>query len=87
MKIQIRLFATLREAFGSSKLEKEVPSGTTVADLVSLLREDVQTDSSIANLHRSAKLHESAACLWTDRLIAPAGVVGTLLLAPHASRL
>jgi len=40
MKIRLLAFATARQALGRGELELEVPGGSTVADLSSLLREE-----------------------------------------------
>ncbi len=40
MKVNVRLFASLREIFKSPYLEVELPEGATVADLVEVIREE-----------------------------------------------
>ncbi len=40
MKVNVRLFASLREVFKAPYLEVELPEGATVADLVEVIRED-----------------------------------------------
>ena len=40
MKVNVRLFASLREIFKSPYLEVALPDGATVADLVEVIRED-----------------------------------------------
>jgi molybdopterin synthase catalytic subunit len=40
MKVNVRLFASLREIFKSPYLEVELPEGATVADLVEVVREE-----------------------------------------------
>ncbi len=40
MKVNVRLFASLREIFKSPYLEVEMPEGATVADLVEVIREE-----------------------------------------------
>jgi molybdopterin synthase catalytic subunit len=40
MKVNVRLFASLREIFKSPYLEVALPEGATVADLVAVIRED-----------------------------------------------
>lgn len=40
MKITIRLFASLREAFSATSLEREFPEGATVQDVLAALREE-----------------------------------------------
>ncbi len=40
MKVNVRLFASLREIFKSPYLAVELPEGATVADLVAVIRED-----------------------------------------------
>lgn len=38
MRIQIKLFASTRELFGASSIERDLPEGATVGDLIELLR-------------------------------------------------
>jgi molybdopterin synthase catalytic subunit len=40
MKVNVRLFASLREVFKSPYLEVELPENATVADLVEVIRKD-----------------------------------------------
>jgi molybdopterin converting factor subunit 1 len=39
VKVRVRLFASFREAVGSTKLDWEAPEGATVAEVVVALRE------------------------------------------------
>jgi molybdopterin converting factor subunit 1 len=40
MTVRVRFFASLRERLRASEVEREVPPGATVAELVALLHED-----------------------------------------------
>ncbi len=40
MMVSVRLFASLRELFGSAALERELPEGATVSDLLAVLRQE-----------------------------------------------
>ena len=37
MRVRVRFFAAPREAIGTGEIEKEVPAGTTVGELIDLL--------------------------------------------------
>lgn len=41
IRVQVRLFATYREAAGTSRLERRVPDGTSVAHLQGLLAAEI----------------------------------------------
>ena len=40
MTVRVRFFASLRERLRSAEVERELPGGATVADLVTLLQRD-----------------------------------------------
>jgi len=40
IRVRVRFFAAPREAIGMGEIEREVPAGTTVGDLIGLLTEE-----------------------------------------------
>lgn len=57
MKIKIRLFASLRERFGASALERDLPISATVADVVAALRAEAGDPPLPAVLHVAVNQH------------------------------
>ena len=51
MKITIRLFASLREVFGTSRLEQDFPEGTSAQDIVTFLDEQAPGRLHVGSLH------------------------------------
>lgn len=51
MRIQIKLFASTRELFGASTLERDLPDGATVGDLIELLRQESNGKVGLGYLH------------------------------------
>ncbi len=51
MRVSVRLFASMRELFGATTLERELPEGATVGDLIGLLRQQANGRSTPAVLH------------------------------------
>lgn len=51
MRIQIKLFASTRELFGASQIERELPEGATVADLIEMLRQEAGGKVGSGYLH------------------------------------
>jgi len=51
MKITIRLFASLREVFGTSRLEQDFPEGTSARDIVTFLDEQAPGRLHVGSLH------------------------------------
>ncbi|MEM4699442.1 MAG: MoaD/ThiS family protein [Candidatus Nezhaarchaeales archaeon] len=45
MRVRVELYASLRERAGAKEVELELPQGSTLADLVELLRERVGVGS------------------------------------------
>jgi molybdopterin converting factor subunit 1 len=50
MKVNVRLFATLRERAGASSLEIELPERATVGDALDVLRERAELAGALAVL-------------------------------------
>lgn len=51
MRIQIKLFASIRELFGASTLEREMPDGSTVGDLIEMLKQEANGKVGSGYLH------------------------------------
>ncbi len=51
MKITIRLFASLREVFGTSRLEQDFPEGASAQDVVTFLDEQAPGRLHVGSLH------------------------------------
>lgn len=43
MKVQVKFFAAPREAIGTGAIEKELPAGTTVEELIGILTDEYPT--------------------------------------------
>jgi molybdopterin converting factor subunit 1 len=50
VRVNVRLFATLRERAGASSIEIELPERATVDDALSVLRERVELADALARL-------------------------------------
>jgi molybdopterin synthase catalytic subunit len=51
MKITVKLFASTRELFGASTIERDLPDGATVGDLLELLRQETNGKVAPGYLH------------------------------------
>lgn len=54
MRVKVRLFGAPREAFGRREIEQQLPSGSTVQDLMDLLMEDYPALRSHSGMIRMA---------------------------------
>ncbi|MGB3905013.1 MAG: molybdopterin converting factor subunit 1 [Anaerolineae bacterium] len=54
MRVKVRLFGAPREALGTREIEQQLPSGSTVQDLMDLLMEDYPALRSHSGMIRMA---------------------------------
>jgi molybdopterin converting factor subunit 1 len=58
MQVNVRLFASLREAVGQKELRRQVPEGTTVGDLLAALIEEYPRLAQAARRAHTAVNHQ-----------------------------